>query len=1313
MAHIDDIRNFAQGGMDSDSAPEFVLPNDFRSAFNVRNSGTSKGEAGYITNIESTELVTEIGSAPTGINKGIGGKEFENIKKVIAFRYNAFGHHQILIYDYQADTLKAIYTDLVDSAGIALMPLDPKFYVNYILLVNDQYAVWTDGNITIGFTDIDKLASGAYGTITAEDFSLIKPQALPPITGVYASDAGKASNFCKNKLFQFNTMWFGQDFTSSAWSTWSKRIIPAEEATPTVGTDVTVNNCIVLNVPVGSNRVQTINVGARYGDFGYSIIKSVDRAYVVALPHTAVDISTEVFEAYNPATGLYSFVFYNDSVAIPVAPTDTDLAYDRVPLKAGVAELINTNIIALADCTEGYVRPDTAVTIKAVGYNPNLTIPSGGGETNPLRVTYEFPGDSGSGAGNHVRIMIIAYGGVPHTGDEIIVEMADIRDASNTQTITYTVPSGEDGNLGAVVGSLSLQLQASNVYDNGDGTIRVEFRGDPYFGLFNAAVVLFHAGATVSKSIHAVLDNSSYQLALSYRDAYGRYFPLDTNNNFIVKTPSFAQLSGQAVGISWTINNPAAPASAVDYQWLITKNNTTSSALDVLGAIISYQGIWNAHTNSPLLAPNSAFAVGDTFQVGTPNLPTDTPLNLGNGTVQYNTGDYVVNNGKSWDVVSKEFADMTSTSNIMVIKINPLNIFNTEYTNSGLNTILNYDFSENDRCTIHAYYTGATPTYLNSPCIDLGVVGYDPTTFLVKVTKSPSLNPTTIAGKNIYIRLYSPKQQTAADTSTTNETVWYEIGERFTITNGLHNTLTGNITDGDVYFKTRQYQGAIDPDVPYPLLATDFNFSDYYDSAFTSYGRPRAYNDELEATERKAITRYSQNFILGSRNNGLTRFFAEAIYGEADGQTSSSYGAIQVLWQRGDILVVVQENNTGYVPINLSILEDAAQQKQYAISEKLFNNIRYNQTGNIGCGTAKESFCFYDNMGWFIDPLKSVPIQIGLDGITDISYKMNKFFKQTIQESYAAGLKLVMYYDRYYKELIFATQTEGGVLSIIPFNALNWNILDDYTIAPADITANNGVHSTVSYNSTTGIATYTPATNYVGSDVATFSFPTGVGTVTKNVCLNWTAGVTGINPFYFVALVNQPLSTLLSSNTVSISGNTVPVPISITGGQYSINMGSWTSVSGSVNAGDVVQVRQTSSASYNTTTTTTLTVSGYSADFNVSTTTTAPGLEVQALITDAGEQLTITLAMAIDCVLNFTITWTANKAVGGTATRTQNLSIAAGDTTITTDTGHGGDTINCVNPMYSIYLSSCGMTGSVLVYFVINVDLTYCSLPPS
>jgi hypothetical protein len=93
--------------------------------------------------------------------------------------------------------------------------------------------------------------------------------------------------------------------------------------------------------------------------------------------------------------------------------------------------------------------------------------------------------------------------------------------------------------------------------------------------------------------------------------------------------------------------------------------------------------------------------------------------------------------------------------------------------------------------------------------------------------------------------------------------------------------------------------------------------------------------------------------------------------------------------------------------------------------------------------------------------------------------------------------------------------------------------------------------------------------------------------------------------FSFAALTGVPLRTAESSNTVTISGITKPSPISVSGGTYSINGGSYTSAAGTVNNGDTVTVQLTSSSSPSTASKATLTIGGLSADFSVTTTTPA------------------------------------------------------------------------------------------------------------
>lgn len=1312
MPAIPSLKNFWNGGQDQDSAPEHIAVMDYVSAWNCRQAGTSSGEDGYTTNIESNLLI--VGSLHIGINKVIGSYGFEQIRKGVFFIYNSFGFHQLAVLDYDNDTLTIVFENLTNSDGIDILQLTSQNYVLDIKLINDDYLIWNDANAPVGFTNLTTLEAGGYGTVLPEDFSLIKPQCLIPPTGIYGSDPGQPANYLFGLLPQFSVGYINPDFNYSTWSTWSKRIVPYQQNTPVLGSDVSQNNYIVVTVDIGSIRATTINISCRFGTDTFATIKTVNRVDVLALPNTSVDVSLEVYEAYDPATNLYSFVFYNNNVSIPVNPLETDLAFDYI-WPCETTEVVNGDIIANAGIKAGYDRPSTPVTVGAVGYDPNIDIPAGT-FPDPLVLVSSFKGATGSGAGDHKRTMYIQLAGTPHTGDRVIIILANIGNATATQNYTYTVPSGQDGNLAAVVQSIQESLPRSSYVHNGDGSYTINFIGDPFYGGQTFAVQLFFAGAAVANSIPTVLDNTTYQTARSYRDGYGRYFPLDTSNADIIQTPSFAQVNGNAVQIQWQILNPAAPIGAVDYQWLITVP-PVDSLVDSLATPITYRGTWDAKTNmtTPLVGGGAALSVddpnaivGDAWQVTTPCSPADTShyTNLGNSEDQ-NTGMYAIYNGQSYNFVPKEFGDLTPTGNILAFSLNPLLLFNSEYATQGVSTILGYQFSVGDRCTLHWYdggngsvatftivpgtgytngtysgvaLTGGTGTgavadvvvaggvvttvtvtnggtgysvgdsltgtvtggtgwsvtvdtltqqkiFINNPCVNLPVFGFDEATYIVKVEKIAAtvFNESLLSGKNVFLRLYSPAPKVANE----NETVWYEIGDRYTITNGVHDTLSGVINDGGAYYKTRQFADGLKPYVnpPVDVLATDLNYSDFYPSAFWSNGRPRAFDDELEKAERKAIITWSESYVLGSKHNGLNRFYPENVYGTKGGETSANYGAIKKLLQVNNELVCIQELNHGSIPVYQTVYVDALQRTTVAVTEKLFNPIRYTTSKHIGVGNAKESIAIYNNVIYWIDPNRSQPVRWEGDGCFPISMKMTKYFKSTLQAAFASGLKIIGWYDIYNDEYVISIQQPGAIISIFNFSALNWQTLASYMIAPADITISTPpVHSTTSYDSGTGLVTITPVANYVGSDTLQISFPTGSGTLTKNACFAWTEGDTSVDPFSFAPQTGVPVSTEIQSNTIVVSGINVPVAISITGGQYSINGGSFTSAAGTVVNGDVIQVEVMSSGSTATATSTTLTISATTGTFTV--TTTAPG--------------------------NFTVNanygYTITKVVGGTAT---------------------------------------------------------------
>lgn len=102
----------------------------------------------------------------------------------------------------------------------------------------------------------------------------------------------------------------------------------------------------------------------------------------------------------------------------------------------------------------------------------------------------------------------------------------------------------------------------------------------------------------------------------------------------------------------------------------------------------------------------------------------------------------------------------------------------------------------------------------------------------------------------------------------------------------------------------------------------------------------------------------------------------------------------------------------------------------------------------------------------------------------------------------------------------------------------------------------------------------------------------------------------GLDPipgaFTFTDVTAVALGTVQTSGPFTVSGLTGASPISVTGGTYNKNGGTYTSVTGTVVNDDVVRVRHTSSASELTAVNTVLTIGGVSDTFTSTTADLTP-----------------------------------------------------------------------------------------------------------
>lgn len=1134
------------GSMDKNNSPESLNIYDYLDAHNIRTVGNSESEANYVTNLEGTELITV--NLPQGQNKCIGSKGFENISKAYFIRYNSMGYHQIIEFDFDTKMERILFENLSDSGDSDILNWTANTYFTDIRIVHDNFLILNNGVNPIYCLDLELLKEQKGNKIINEDdFSLIKIPPHTPATSEYYNNQLITTNGLRGNLYQFRYQYEYVDGRTSVWSTVSERTVPEDEASDGQGQNVMINNVLAISLDIGTPEVSKINIAVRENLGNWLLIKEVDRDYVENLPPLPNTIPNgDVQEYYNQINNNYVFGFYNDGLYPIIDPIEVGSQYDHVPHQSETVEVINGNILALGGITEGYDRPQLDLFSTSVTYYlPDLKTNVNSSQTNNnLRTNGIYWNDRSTGI---FEQDFKGYWDVFFTGEPVSGDVIRLRYNYNTQpstiTVSYNVTAQDE------IDGLNITISRAVNYFSGvlPYPLYIEyilFQGQPHFRIWSQAdnptprlysvdVQNQNIGSLSTKSISSLKNGASYQLAYAAYDKYGRFFPIVTDDRFVIHTDSLSKSRGELPLISWNITEEA-PEGAVGYRILMSENRTFQKYITLTGVLES-------------------------------------------GNVD---GDYLVFNLKSLD----RFNEFEKDSQVT------------------------YDFTKGDKVTFIKFIngTGETVRWVIAPYVELDIVSFDivPNTqdntvsYLLKVRSTSILSTYNSELQNTNLELemeiYTPKSVPQAP----DREFFYEIGNDYKIIDGKHTVTSDEISIGDSYFRGRLYRSSI-TESGIGLNIADPNFSDNYESNFWSAGRARFYDDEEGRVEKKGSIRYSDEYIYGSRYNGIGRFYAERIYGESGGQTTSKHGWIRKLESRDNAVVCVQEFKVGVIPNYKTIVYDNTDASLVADSGRIFGSIQY-RVGNYGIGNAKESFSVSnDGVMYFLDDNHCVPLRDSLSGLDVIDRNMTKHFVTYVKEAKDRGAKFIGVYDNFYKEWNLTVEDVSGRL--ITINISDDNIIYRDSFIPPLNTLNLLQPSNGTVSISGSMITYTPNQDYVGGDQISVEFPTPNGIEQKYIDVEVVEGDSTPNPFNFTTQLNRQLNTLVTSNQIVVSGITMPSPISIATGEYQVNGGVWVSSVGTVVDGDTVRVRHTTSNQYETDTVTTLTIGGVVGTFTSTT----------------------------------------------------------------------------------------------------------------
>jgi hypothetical protein len=158
--------------------------------------------------------------------------------------------------------------------------------------------------------------------------------------------------------------------------------------------------------------------------------------------------------------------------------------------------------------------------------------------------------------------------------------------------------------------------------------------------------------------------------------------------------------------------------------------------------------------------------------------------------------------------------------------------------------------------------------------------------------------------------------------------------------------------------------------------------------------------------------------------------------------------------------------------------------------------------------------------------------------------------------------------------------------------------------------------------------------------------------------------------FSFTSQTGVALNTTVTSNTITVSGINAAAATSVTGGSYSVNGGGFTAGSGTVNNGNTVAVRLTSSGSYSTQTCATLNIGGVQGAFCA--TTQPPPVDTTPDAFSFTPQTGVALNTA---VTSNTITVSGINAAAATSVTGGSYSVNGGGFTAGSGTVNNGNTV--------------------------------------
>ncbi len=890
---------------------------------------------------------------------------------------------------YELDVFSKTVTKVIKGS---FLKLNNTMRITGIDVVDGKYLLYTDGVNTPRNIDIVRAKAGEL-TTEMQISALKRPPINPPKNLILSTDLSYLDNNIRGNYFQFKYRYIYEDNTKSTFSPISKISKIGSLFMPEVEQDADWNeyNQIEFTYEVDNSDVRAVEIAVRSGNTGdFGLIDTVT----------------------NFTLGENSYIFKNNNILLPISVRESNLMYDRIPLKALAQKVVNGSNVVYGGVTEG--RDVSGVNISADYLFEGIV-------TNDLTSAVDWSGYASFGS---VGSITVPAEGITITfNDGSGVYTSTIPSGTYTQAqvadyffadITATYPNAKTYKLSNVFYFLS---RGSNVVTatSSNPLITASVSGGNNIGVEVSYNGLYYSDTLpASTFIPVYITKSSIPNLFYYENPSAMTLQVflqnlcDVINVNVITVIAFPSLTDPSKIKIYSI--PTEPISVVSRAIL-----TTDPLLPNVRFV--YQ---NGLKTGDSYTYGIAYADEEmrvTEIISNENCKIDIPFNgdalsLPKAKITVSSRPPVW--AKKWFLYRTkrrrygyflQFGISTIGLNGDIVELNFNNsISNMPFYNDSQGTKLSYSFAEGDRLKFVKYKNGNLfPTNEDLPILGVREDG----ALKIPKPKNITLDFNQLAG--CIVEVYRPNTYEVVPLEAQ---LFYEIGlsgtiENFGQSNRYHSGYVEDInskevipqssdlsspliitpSDGDVWYKTsRLVNFTVNPSgVPVgwtnggvTSLCSDYQ-SDRYPLISTNIGRANAYNKNAKQVFRKATMYFSESYFVDSSENNINRIYADSFK-----DYDQTYGAIKLLYLDGFSLYNFQENKVGVIPVLRQMVFNQDGSSNLILSSQLLNDCRYfDYVGGIN--NNPESFCFNQFNKYFVDIENNAVCKIGGNGIIRIS----------------------------------------------------------------------------------------------------------------------------------------------------------------------------------------------------------------------------------------------------------------------------------------------------------------------------------------